>query len=188
MMPTVICRAHANTNAETYINKSPTITATHDGPPIVFESHSQDARYKAQGDTSPACTAQWGTGGNNTSLVCQKSGGIPDAEPARWIIRRLTPTECARLQGFPDWWGEVKDIGADDPSVAFFREVYRLDCRIKGKKITGGIIGSPERIAQWHNRLHTDSAEYKMWGNGIALPNALYVMEGIAEAMRKRGN
>ena len=31
----------------------------------------------------------------------------------------------------------------------------------------------------WYNKLHTDSAEYKMWGNGIALPNALYVMQGI---------
>lgn len=32
----------------------------------------------------------------------------------------------------------------------------------------------------WYNKLHSDSAEYKMWGNGIALPNALYVMQGIA--------
>ena len=51
-------------------------------------------------------------------------------------IRRFTPTECARLQGMPDWWC------ADIP--------------------------------------HSDTAEYKMWGNGMALPNALYVMEGIA--------
>lgn len=29
----------------------------------------------------------------------------------------------------------------------------------------------------------TTSAEYKMWGNGIALPNALYVMQGIAEVV-----
>ena len=32
----------------------------------------------------------------------------------------------------------------------------------------------------WYNKLHTDSAEYKMWGNGIALPNANYVLHGIA--------
>ena len=38
----------------------------------VFESHSQDARYTQQGDTSPACTAQWGTGGNNMPLVAEK--------------------------------------------------------------------------------------------------------------------
>lgn len=37
---TVLCRAQANTNAETYENLSPTLTTSHDGPPIVFESHS----------------------------------------------------------------------------------------------------------------------------------------------------
>lgn len=40
--------------------------------PVVFESHSQDARYTQQGDTSPTCTAQWGTGGNNMPLVAEK--------------------------------------------------------------------------------------------------------------------
>jgi DNA (cytosine-5)-methyltransferase 1 len=37
----------------------------------------------------------------------------------------------------------------------------------------------------WYNKLHTDSAEYKLWGNGIALPTALYVIQGIAEGERK---
>ena len=39
------------------------------------------------------------------------------------------------------------------------------------------------QILKWYNGLHTDSSEYKMWGNGIALPNALYVMQGIADVM-----
>lgn len=57
----------------------------------------------------------------------------------RYIVRRLTPLECCRLQGFPDWWEDDVD-------------------------------GS-------------DSARYKMWGNGMALPCVLYVMEGIADEM-----
>ena len=40
-----------------------------------------------------------------------------------------------------------------------------------------------DQILKWYNGLHTDSSEYKMWGNGIALPNALYVMQGIADVM-----
>ena len=40
-----------------------------------------------------------------------------------------------------------------------------------------------DQILKWYNSLHTDSSEYKMWGNGIALPNALYVMQGIADVM-----
>ena len=51
------------------------------------------------------------------------------------VLRRLTPLECCRLQGFPDWWTE-------------------------------GVEGS-------------DSAQYKMWGNGISLPCAVDVMRRV---------
>lgn len=62
--------------------------------------------------------------------------------PRNYTIRRLTPLECCRLQGFPDWWEE-------------------------------GVEGS-------------DTARYKMWGNGMALPCVLYVMQGIADVMEVR--
>ncbi len=62
--------------------------------------------------------------------------------PTKWIVRRVTPTECARLQGMPDWWCD-------------------------------GIK-------------HSDAAEYKMWGNGMALPCVLFVMQGIAAQLRKQ--
>lgn len=67
---------------------------------------------------------------NNDKVLFQKA-------ETQYIVRRLTPLECCRLQGMPDWW---------------------LD----------GVEGS-------------DAARYKLWGNGMALPNALYVMEGIDE-------
>ena len=40
-----------------------------------------------------------------------------------------------------------------------------------------------KQMLTWYNKLHTDSAEYKMWGNGIALPPALYCMQGIMEVL-----
>lgn len=61
----------------------------------------------------------------------------------KYVLRRLTPTECARLQGFPDWW-------------------------------TDGADGS-------------DSAKYKLWGNGIALPCAFNVLGRIAKELRSDG-
>ena len=61
--------------------------------------------------------------------------------PRKFIVRRLTPTECGRLQGFPDGW-------------------------------TDGANGS-------------DTAIYKMWGNGIALPCAVDVMRRIAKELKK---
>lgn len=138
----------------------------HGHQPIVFESHSQDARYTQQGNTSPACTAQWGTGGNNMPLVAEKKafamqriGEYKESEQAstmksrdykdatdliaeketknlQWIVRRLTPVECERLQGFPDGW---TDIGE------WFDE--------NGKK-----------------HKPADSPRYKALGNSIALP------------------
>ena len=41
-----------------------------------------------------------------TDLVCQQ------AEAYAYLIRRLTPLECERLQGFPDGWTDIP--GASD--------------------------------------------------------------------------
>ena len=35
---------------------------------------------------------------------------------SRWVVRRLTPTECERLQGFPDGWTDVPFKGKEHPS------------------------------------------------------------------------
>ena len=95
----------------------------------------------------------------------------------RYIVRRLTPVECARLQGFPDLWGAT-DQKADftEEEHRFWLEVRNTHAAINGKTVKEY---TKEQMLTWYNKLHTDSAEYKMWGNGIALPPALYCMQGI---------
>lgn len=94
------------------------------------------------------------TGGVSQQRLTQVTGKEREQEMERnesssasagkkYILRRLTPTECARLQGFPDWW-------------------------------TDGADGS-------------DSAKYKLWGNGIALPCAFDVLSRIAKELRRDG-
>lgn len=101
---------------------------------------------------------------------------------SKYIVRRLTPTECARLQGFADWWGwieEKKDFTGEE--YCFWLEVRNTHARINGKKeqeYTG------RQMLTWYNKLWTDSSEYKMWGNGIALPTALYCLQGITDALK----
>ena len=117
----------------------------------------------------PTLSSRMGTGGNNGPMVLETytAGNgqtnqpllkeqartldcmhdqqivVETAKPPRkYIIRRLTPLECVRLQGLPDWW---------------------LD----------GVDGS-------------DSAKYKMLGNGIAMPNAIYVV-GCAVQLLQEG-
>ena len=99
----------------------------------------------------------------------------------RYIVRRLTPTECARLQGFPDGWGNP------DQKEEFTDEEYKfwLDVRNNHAVINGKTVKdyTKQQMLKWYNKLHSDSSEYKMWGNGIALPCAVFVMSGIAKAM-----
>lgn len=101
----------------------------------------------------------------------------------RYIVRRLTPTECARLQGFPDWWSNVvhKDSFTDE-EYRFWLDVRNTHASVNGKAVKDY---TREQMLKWYNGLHTDSAEYKMWGNGIALPPALYVMQGIKDAFER---
>lgn len=97
---------------------------------------------------------------------------------SEYIVRRLTPTECARLQGFPDWW--CADLDDPDPSgddISFWQEVWKTYA-----EITGGKPRSESQIRKWLAHPHSDSAEYKMWGNGVALPNVFFVLSGIAWA------
>lgn len=106
-----------------------------------------------------------------------------EGKNARYIVRRLTPTECARLQGFPDKWGHPdKKDELTDEEYAFWLEVRNTHAAINGKATKQY---TREQMLTWYNKLHTDSAEYKMWGNGVALPCVQYIMEGIAEVMKE---
>lgn len=94
-------------------------------------NQGKNAQYKIQIDDK----------GISHTLVAKGPGAVCYPTPQKWIVRRVIPVECARLQGMPDWW--CTDLK------------------------------------------RTDSAEYKMWGNGMALPCVLYVMQGIAKQLRK---
>lgn len=142
--------------------ETPTLRAG--SPTACVVCYSQDAYDKyTQTENGVTIKASGGTyGGGSENLICmgfqpqaaktasisaskQSSPTLQSAKQAAvcykekkiYIVRRLTPLECGRLQGMPDWWC------ADVP--------------------------------------HSDSAEYKMWGNGMALPNTLYIMEGFIE-------
>lgn len=112
----------------------------------------------------------------------------PNCILTNYIVRRLTPTECARLQGFADKWGHFdnKDHFTEE-ELRFWQEVRdTYDTVIKGKNPEDLKTYTEKQMLTWYNKLHTDSSEYKMWGNGIALPTALYCMQGISEVLRKQ--
>lgn len=180
-------------------------------PPVVFDraafNQGQNAQYAPQyytDGTVPTLVAKGPSGvaysmksisrsGNplteQANPICASDYKDPDivAYPPngiRYIVRRLTPTECARLQGFPDKWGHINPKeDFTDEEYSFWLEVRNTHAAINGKATKEY---TKQQMLTWYNKLHTDSAEYKMWGNGIALPTALYVMQGIADALEKQ--
>jgi DNA (cytosine-5)-methyltransferase 1 len=101
--------------------------------------------------------------------------------PVYYIVRRLTPTECARLQGFADRWGDIDEKDSFTPEeYEFWLNVRNTHAAINGRAVKDY---TEAQMLTWYNKLHTDSAEYKMWGNGIALPPALYCLQGIVDAL-----
>ena len=87
----------------------------------VYETHPADSRVKEMGDVCQTVTSRWGTGGGNVPLAQsfnvnarpdemkfenELSGTLTSSQRSGFIkemsVRRLTPMECERLQGFPD--------------------------------------------------------------------------------------
>lgn len=108
---------------------APTLNAECGGnkPAILDMSHANDV-IRECGDVVPTLQSRMGTGGNQAPLTFQQNGfgDYKQADTASsckqrdykdstdlcsqyGIVRRLTPMECERLQGFPDGW---TDIGA----------------------------------------------------------------------------
>ncbi len=102
---------------------------------------------------------------------------VNDEMEEDYIVRRLTPTECARLQGFPDWWCD--DLGTEEPTneeITYWKDVFKTHAEALGKNMKPK---TDSQIKKWLKNPHSDSAEYKMWGNGVALPNVVFVLSGI---------
>ena len=131
---------------------------------LLFENHGQDSRLTGPLDISPVVSRKFGTGGNNTPIVCTMQGfgdyketGAASSLQSRdykdatdfaindYHVRRLTPKECERLQGFPDGWTE---------------------CGHDGKSLS-------------------DSARYKALGNSVAIPCVEFILRGISEQGRR---
>ena len=98
-----------------------------------------------------------------------------------YIVRRLTPTECARLQGFPDWWcAELENPEPTDDELAFWLDVWETWNTLNGKQPK-----TEKQVRRWLANPYTDAAEYKLWGNGCSLPIVFFVLSGIVWAAEK---
>ncbi|MDY5273966.1 MAG: DNA cytosine methyltransferase [Arcanobacterium sp.] len=108
---------------------------------------------------------------------------VTEPQPAGYRVRRLTPLECCRLQGFPDEWTD--SLAIPEPSEAeldYWWQIWARWATARGLKKTK----TRKQVQAWLANPVTDRALYKLWGNGIALPCAEMVLSRIvAETAHK---
>ncbi len=138
-----------------------------------------------------ACQVFPDKSGTLSSKMCKGTGGPAGDEcqniiSVDYAVRRLTPLECGRLQGFPDGWTD--GLGAEEPGreeTRFWQDVWAEWWALIGRDKGIKRPKDEKAVKRWLKNPVSDTALYKMWGNGIALPCALYVFEGITEALKR---
>jgi len=147
-------------------------------PPVVNQAVMENHQHSGYREVAVAGTLKMsgGTnGGGSENMVVEN----------RYIVRRLTPTECAFLQGFPPYWcAGLETPEPTEEDIAFWSEVWETHRLIVGKSTKPK---SRNQIVKWLKDPHSDAAEYKMWGNGVALPCVFFVLSGIVYYTQSEG-
>lgn len=159
-----------------------------------IDNHPADSRVTLSKDGKfQTLSSRMGTGGGNTPM-CLITDERED-ELVKEIVRRLTPLECERLQGYPDGWtliGEPREVEVKDKN-----EHYKLIVTDNGdleieedKDKVGPFSGKHKETKYFYNgadgKEHecTDSARYKALGNSIALPQWKWIAERMQPHLR----
>jgi DNA (cytosine-5)-methyltransferase 1 len=190
----IIDRSDKNGGNGLGVNKEVSFTLnTADRHAVAFTQNQRDEVRDLRG-CAGALTAEPGmkqqtfvmTAGGQTQVCREQAPTLtardwkdPPLLNHNYSIRRLTPRECAKLQGFdPDWCAGLETPSPTEEDIAFWARVFETHRRAVGKAKRPK---SRNQIIKWLKNPHSDSAEYKMWGNGICVCCALFVMRGICE-------
>ena len=93
----------------------------------LYENHGQDSRLKGPLEVSPTVQQKFGAGGNNTPLVTNRAH-------EGMTVRRLTPLECERLQGYRDGWTALPAIeDMTEEEYEFWKAVLLEKAEREGK-------------------------------------------------------
>jgi DNA (cytosine-5)-methyltransferase 1 len=171
---TPLVLATAQGGAEVGKNESPCLMAGHERPIV---SAIDCINMKQVGDVSGTLCAKKA----GYSLNYQNPVVYTAKTRRKYIVRRLTPMECSRLQGLPDDFADVpayEDVS--DGELDFWREVLAEWAEINGKKPK-----TDKQIRKWLQAPISESNQYQIYGNGIALPQWVWVLGRISEKLGK---
>lgn len=136
---------------------------------------TEPASFYPQMKAESQCFRQDGTA--NTIVNGTNPGYQNGVVNPEYTVRRLTPTECALLQGFPnDWCLNLETPNPTEEEIIWWSKVFEEHRIVMGKSTKSK---SKNQIIKWLKNPYSDAAEYKMWGNGVALPCVCFVLAGI---------
>jgi len=171
------------------------------GRPAMNQSYNARFSFQIEEETSPTIVASGAGGIAHPVYSSSKASFFTSAEENKantlvasdykdpplvndstseieYIVRRLTPQECALLQGMPTWWCDgLETENPTETEIDWWIDVFETHRKAMGKSTKPK---SRKQVEKWLKNPYSDSAAYKMWGNGIALPCAYFVLTGIA--------
>ena len=105
---------------------------------------------------------------------------VGEAPEVEYLVRRLTPDECCRLQGYPDGWCKgLETPWPTEEEIVFWTQVFEEYCRALDGKTKPK---TRKQIIKWLISPGKDSEEYRAFGNSVAVPCVFFVLAGIAWA------
>ena len=141
-------------------------------PQLYDMTHADEVMRPVAEGLAPTLNSRMGTGGNQVPVMIN-----------RYAVRRLTPLECLRLQGFPDPANTLlskANLSFRDDQDTLIKQAYAV------RRLTPleclRLQGFPDYWLDIEGM--SDTAKYRAIGNSLAIPCVDYVMEGISEALR----
>jgi len=105
---------------------------------------------------------------------------VGEAPEVEYLVRRLTPDECCRLQGYPDRWCKGLEIPwPTEEDISFWTDVFDEYQHAVGSTARPK---SRRQIIQWLMKPGADAAEYKAYGNSVCVWCVFFVLAGIVWA------
>jgi DNA (cytosine-5)-methyltransferase 1 len=132
-------------------------------------NQGQNAQYKPQIDVEGV-----------HSITAQGPAAV--SAPPNYVVRRLTPSECLVLMDLPKCWCEgLENENPTAEDIAFWTEIWETHRRINKP------MSKPKtekQIRKWLKKPYSDSACYKMAGNGCVTAVVEFVLRGIVDNAR----
>lgn len=134
--------------------------------------------------TPPGCKGV----SNNSGLNGGHSLNYQNPVRIGYTVRRLTPLECERLQGYPDGWTEIPGTTeVSKEEIEFWRGVWYTWDKMQSEQPEDVKPRKDRAIISWLKNPTSDTAQYKALGNSVAVPCTTWIMGQIANKLRKEG-